>query len=189
MNKQDFEEVKKRFELESRRRKNISLILNYMSIIVAGITLSIFASKYFFTDYSSDFSNSLSHSIKIDDLKNQIVSLKSELKKEKKISDSLKKNNLKTEVDISSLRVLKLENAVQNLNKVILEDPEKAVSIPLLKSDIEHLKEQNQNDIKVMREEIAKAYDTNKWIIGLVSTMLVSIIALNISNLLAKKKE
>ncbi|MCP1994320.1 hypothetical protein [Flavobacterium sp. HSC-61S13] len=78
---------------------------------------------------------------------------------------------------------------MENLNKIILDNPEKVLSIPLLKNEIQHLKDQNEKDGKVLKVEIARAYDTNKWIIGLVCTMLVSIIALNISNLLAKSKK
>ena len=39
------------------------------------------------------------------------------------------------------------------------------------------------------QDEIERVYDINKWIIGLVFGMLVSIIVLNISNLLKIKKE
>ena len=188
MDKKEFEEIKKKFEGETQQKK-ISKFLNYTSLLVATLGAVIISSNFvknFSSDYSSDFTEKVSNSV----LKNQIIVLKSELLKSKKIVDSLKRSSKdNTKLSESNVALTDLKKEVENLNKVILDNPEKAISVPLLKIEIENQKEQNEKELKSLKDDIARVYDMNKWIIGLVFTMLVSIIVLNISNLFAKNKK
>jgi len=86
-------------------------------------------------------------------------------------------------------KVQELNVSIEKMEKIILDNPEKALSMPLLKQQFEYQKEQSEKENNQLRNEIARVYDINKWIIGLVFGMLVSIIMLNISNLSKNKKE
>ena len=104
--------------------------------------------------------------------------------------DSLKKignNNVAFAQLINQMEVLK--NSVTNLEKVILDNPEKAISLLLIKQQLDNQQDQSKKDYQQTREEIARVYDMNKWIIGLVITMFLSIISLSVSNLLSKNKK
>ncbi len=96
-------------------------------------------------------------------------------------SDDMQLNKLAVELNT-------LKTQIENLNKVILDNPDKAVSLPLLSMKIDNQKEQSLNDLKATKDEIARVYDMNKWIIGLVFGLIVSIVILNVSNLISKKK-
>jgi len=187
MNKQDFEELKAKFEKETKRKKIVGLFFSYFSTAIAVIALTTIVTR-FFTDTDKYQAFAVPPTSKVEILQSKIKKLDLEVAYYKNLSDSLIKssNSKKTNENI---KLLDLESKVENLNNIILDNPEKAISIPLLKNEMQHLKDQNEKDSRALKEEIARAYDTNKWIIGLVCTMLVSIIALNISNLLAKSKK
>lgn len=188
MDKKDFEEIKSKFEKETRRKKYIGQIFNYASTISAFVALSVLVVKFFTSDYRVVDPKKASDN-ESREYEAEISSLREQLRNSKRYSDSLVQLKTIGPVNVSDLKFAEIENKLNALNILIMDNPEKAISIPILRGEINHLKEQNGNDVKSLREEIARSYDTNKWIVGLVCTMLISIIALNISNLLSKSKK
>lgn len=187
MNKQEFEDVKIKFAKETRA-KRISKWLNFGSMGVA-IIGTLMASSFLLNNITISEKDNLSRE---EDLKEQIQNLKSQLNESKNLNLKLSKiQENQTVIKNDNVQVIKLQKDVETLNQVILNSPEKAVSIPILKIEMENQKEQNEKEIKSIKDDISRVYDMSKWIIGLVFTMLVSIIVLNISNLFAKnnKKE
>jgi ribosomal protein L29 len=187
MNKQDFNEIKEKFEKDSQKKK-ISRWLNYLSILIATLGAAIITS-YMFDTINPNVINKIDNSAKIQELENQIIKLKSELIVSKNAIDSLKISKLDGVTSNLNSEVETLQRQISTLNKVILDNPEKAISVPLLKIEIQNQKDQNEKEINSIKDDIARVYDINKWIIGLVFTMLVSIIILNISNLFLKNKK
>jgi hypothetical protein len=187
MNKQDFNEIKEKFEKDSQKKK-ISKGLNYLSILVATLG-TVIITTYTFDNFNPNPINIIDNSTKIQELENQITKLKSELTSSKNIIDSLNITKVDGNTSNLNLEVVNLKRQIESLNKVILDNPEKAISVPLLKIEIQNQKDQNEKEIKSIKDDIARVYDINKWIIGLVFTMLVSIIILNISNLFVKNKK
>ena len=185
MNKQEFEEVKLRFAKGSLERK-LSKYLNFGSLLlsIAGVFYTFI---YFSTDVyiAGDFYQSK-------DFKtlSQIEKLKGELEVSKKLNVQLlnRQKNQSFNID-DNTQFAKLQKEVEILNNVILNSPEKAISIPLLKIEIENIQKQNDKEFNSIKNDVTRVYDMNKWIIGLVFTMLVSIIVLNISNLFAKNNK
>ena len=187
MNKQDFNEIKEKFEKDSQKKK-ISKWLNYLSILVATLG-TVIITTYTFDNFNSNPINKIDSSAKMQELENQITKLKYELISSKNIIDSLNITKVHGNTFNLNLEVANLKRQIESLNKVILDNPEKAISVPLLKIEIQNQKDQNEKEIKSIKDDIARVYDINKWIIGLVFTMLVSIIILNISNLFVKNKK
>jgi hypothetical protein len=187
MNKQEFEDVKIKFAKETRT-KRISKWLNLGSLTLA-ILGSVMASTFFFDNIKFSENDNLTTS---ENLKSQIEKLKTELNESKKLNIKLSKiQEDQSLTKNENIQFIKLQKDVETLNQAILNNPEKAISIPILKIEMENQKEQNEKEIKSIKDDITRVYDMSKWIIGLVFTMLVSIIVLNISNLFAKnnKKE
>jgi len=187
MNKQDFNEIKEKFEKDSQKKK-ISRWLNYLSILIATLGAAIITT-YTFDNLNPNLTNKIENSAKIEELESKILKLNSALIISKKTIDSLKISKVDSDKSNLNSEVLTLKRQIESLNKVILDNPEKAISVPLLKVEIQNQKDQNEKEIKSIKDDIARVYDINKWIIGLVFTMLVSIIILNISNLFAKNKK
>jgi hypothetical protein len=180
-----------------RKANRFAVFLNYVSIAIA-----IIAGFVLFTISIWDLNPSKKNSTEI--IFDTTEAFKQILELEKSYSqlstklnsliiinnDSLKQNNFKN-IELAQLKsqMAELNASVKNLEKVILDNPEKAISIPLLKKQLENQKDQNEKEFRYTKDEIARVYDMNKWIIGLVFGMLVSIIILNISNLLSKNKK
>jgi ABC-type phosphate transport system auxiliary subunit len=187
MNKQEFEDVKIKFAKETRA-KRISKWLNVGSLSFA-VLGSVMASTFFLDNIKVSDNDNLTTS---ENLKAQIEKLKTELNESKKLNIKLSKIQENQSVTKNeNTQFIRLQKDVETLNQAILNSPEKAISIPILKIEMENQKEQNEKEIKSIKDDITRVYDMSKWIIGLVFTMLVSIIVLNISNLFAKnnKKE
>jgi hypothetical protein len=67
------------------------------------------------------------------------------------------------------------------IESVILENPSKALEVPLLRRDLDNVKEQQQANVVAMRESVDRIYDLNKWLLG---AMAVSVVSLAFGNLL-----
>ena len=187
MNKQEFEDVKNKFAKETRSKK-ISKWLNISSMAFATIGVGM-ASTFLLNNITTTEKENLTS---YENLISQINSLKTELNKVKVLNIKLLQNKENQSGNkFENIQFIKLQKDVEILNQAILNSPEKAISIPILKIEMENQKEQNEKEIKSIKDDITRVYDMSKWIIGLVFTMLVSIIVLNISNLFAKnnKKE
>jgi len=81
-------------------------------------------------------------------------------------------------------RLSAFDKKIDVLNRVILQSPEKALEIPMLKRDIASLQVQYENATKSLEREISRAYETIKWVIG---TIVLGILALAASAFLKGK--
>lgn len=183
--------------IAKNRRKRTALLLNYISILIAVIaTLAgsiasfsdIFGKK---NDEKEKLMLQRIDSLKISQIDFYLDSLNSKIDKLTIINtDSLNRLGVANiEILNQKQQISDLKAGLENLNKIILDNPEKAISIPLIKQQIDNHKEHYDKEFQYSKDEIARVYDMNKWIIGLVFSMLVSLIVLNISNILAKAKK
>ncbi len=104
---------------------------------------------------------------KVEDLGKQLAALKS-IPKESKISAQLSQFETKLK---------RLDSEVKVINKAILQSPEKALEIPMLRRDIVSLQKQYESSTKSLEREISRAYDTVKWVIGTIVLGILGIAA------------
>lgn len=190
-------ELKEKLEKHFRKR-TFANSMSIVSITAALVPLFFLTVKFFGGDFTFEDSSQL----KVEKLIQEIRS-KNELLKRRTDSIFQENEQMKSLLDSAAfkpsqeqIKFLDLQNKVNSqeiqiakLNSVILENPEKAVAIPMLKQKMDNWDKQYDKDTKSIKDEIARVYDMNKWIIGLVFTMLVSLVALNISNLYTKSKK
>lgn len=74
------------------------------------------------------------------------------------------------------------------LNEAILENPSKALSVPMIRRDLDTLDKNYREGIQRVREEVERMYDLNKWFIGLMFTMALGVLGLAIGNFIQAKK-
>jgi hypothetical protein len=72
------------------------------------------------------------------------------------------------------------------LEDVILNNPIKAIEVPLLRKDLDNLKDSQQQNLLALKQGVDQVYDLNKWLLG---AMAVSILTLAISNFLKGKEK
>jgi septal ring factor EnvC (AmiA/AmiB activator) len=90
-----------------------------------------------------------------------------------------KLNQLKSSLDELEMRESKLEDA-------ILDNPAKALEIPLLQRDLDSVRTNQEVNFLALRDAVGQVYDLNKWLLG---AMAISIITLAISNFLKGKEK
>lgn len=180
MNKQDFEEMKKKFSKETKKRK-LTKLLNFATIFISVLGISVLT--YYFV--ASIFSEK--HNVK--EYRNSSIGKMDLDKRINEILDS-KENSVKfidTNLN-SNKRIVELEKKIEILNKIILDDPEKSLTIPLLRKDIDSQKINNDIKIETLKGEIETVIDLNKWVLGLIFSLLVTIVISNIFKLNSRKQ-
>jgi hypothetical protein len=113
------------------------------------------------------------------DIRNQLDSFKT-LSEESKVG--LQLAGLRTEIE-------KTQSSLSKIEDVILDNPSKALSLPLLQKDMENLRQSYKTDLGATKDEISRIYDLSKWFVGLVCTMVIGLLGLAISNFLQGKKK
>jgi hypothetical protein len=119
-------------------------------------------------------------------LRNKLVQTETLLTDLNKVPDEAKVaaqlNQQKEALVVVSERLNKMEKAV-------LEDPAKALEMPLLRKDFNYLKQSYETDSLALRNEVSRIYDLNKWFIGLMFSMAIGLIGLAITNFLKSSKK
>jgi hypothetical protein len=76
-----------------------------------------------------------------------------------------------------------VEERMARIEGLILADPLKAIELPLMKRDLQSLQSQLERDLKAVREETSRVYETIKWIVGLMGFVSLGLIGLAVGNL------
>jgi hypothetical protein len=65
------------------------------------------------------------------------------------------------------------QKRIDDLDAAILDSPTKALSIPLLRQELQGVKTNYQRDIESYNKQIDRIYDQNKSFIGLMFSMAI----------------
>ena len=94
-----------------------------------------------------------------------------------------------------SVQLGKLQGDLSNVGErvgriegALLKNPETALSVPLLRQDLESLRDQYVHDRETSAKYMDRIYDQNKWFIGLMFSMALGLIGLAVSNFLQARK-
>jgi len=81
-------------------------------------------------------------------------------------------------------RVDDVERRQQRLEQAILNSPEKALSMPLIRRDIDNMREANTQNLSAIKQSVDQIYDLTKWLLG---ALAVGVLSLAIANFFTKK--
>ena len=171
MNKQEFIELQKKFGQDTRKRKYLR-ILNFFTTLIAVLGITVIS--YYFI--STIFTNNDSQKIEIEKQNIELKRRINELENRLRIKD--------TTIIVSSpneLRIKELEDKIQTLSDIIIENPEKSLTIPLINKDIENIKKENTLQIEMIKDKVETVIDLNEWILGLIFSLLITIVISNLS--------
>jgi len=128
--------------------------------------------------------------IAINDIKGQIIDLNENLERVRNQIRDLGKpiNPFDQSIQLNALNnsIAESQKRLASLEGAILTNPEKALAIPLIRKDIDSLKEVQQTNVVASKQDIDRIYDQSRWFIGLMITSSIGIIALAISNYFKK---
>lgn len=186
-----------KIEKEIKAKKQIQKILSIAILLISMIAASMSISLFF---KQTEKTGSL------DNVKSVIAEMAGRIAAEEKIR-ALGDYEKKIEKDMAeikkypvdsriTLRIKELDTSVsemdqrlKSLESVIMQNPSMALEIPMLRKDLEVYKDSYQASNIALKDEIERFYDFNKWFLGLMFTMFVSIFGLAIANFLKSKNQ
>jgi hypothetical protein len=125
----------------------------------------------------------------VEELKVEVGDLQKQLKvTEESLTSATSQKPTNIEISLLNSRVSNIENQIKALADALGQTPDKALSVPLLRKDLENLKESNHRDLEVVESEVNRVYDQNKWFIGLMATIALSLLGVAVSNLIQARK-
>ena len=157
----------------------VSAAVSFIGILVAliAIAAAFMMSSDRFVTKSPEVS--IERSLEIRELTTHVQSKFDELNKiienQPGILDKVQMSELKSRMD-------KIEQDITSLRQLLFDNPDAAITLPLMKKDIDSL----QNDMKTTREMFAWITSYNKWIIGIMIPLSVSVLGLVITTVLKK---
>lgn len=172
-------------------------ILNMLAIIITVLTIFVAIFVLFNSTLSA-----------IKDVTNQINTIKVQHHEKytyldnriKEIGDSLSnlvelKQRLRLDKDSiyqnvkSGTTIKKLENKIKIFEDVLLDNPNKALSLPLLRKELDYLNSTIKYYHNENRREVDRIYNQTKWLIGIMFGFCTGLIILAFSNILLKDKK
>lgn len=90
----------------------------------------------------------------------------------------------KVRLDNVENSVKELSDKILRIETAILGDPAKAIEIPLLRKDIDTLQTSQNAASTALKEEMSRAFDLNKWFLGLMGTMSLGVLGLAVTTFL-----
>lgn len=83
----------------------------------------------------------------------------------------------------------KLSKDLEAIQAALGSDVEKSLSVPLLRKDLAQVNTRLNERTAAASKEIDRIYDQNKWFIGLMGAMAVSLLSLAVSNFFQPRRQ
>jgi hypothetical protein len=196
-----FDELKKRTEGLSKKQTKIrnfsSSVAGLTSAIALGITVTM-SVNIFFDSKKTLTNDELTNEVEmqnsqvklmyqgVSDLKDTVSLLKAKMDAVEKFPEGTEWKSefikLETKIDSVSTKLAEFE-------KVITTDPLKALAVPMLRKDLDNVSNSLNAEIKQSKAEIDRIYDQNKWFIGLLFSIAISVLGMVITNYVNSKKD
>jgi hypothetical protein len=119
----------------------------------------------------------------LEKLRENVVGVEGQLKN---ISNVPEQSQVAAQLKGIDTAVKDLQARQSKLEEVIISNPAKAIEVPLIRKDLDNLKESQQQNLLAIKQGIDQVYDLNKWLLG---AMAISIITLAVSNFLKGKEK
>jgi cell division protein FtsL len=176
-------------------QKLTTTIAGSISAIAVVATLSLTVNLFF--DKSKTFSRSalskklIDTELVINSQASAISVLQSEVNK---ISSSLislsslpEGTEWKVETSQISEKVSRIQGKLAALEAALTLDPAKALAIPILRKDLDNTEKNLRAELLQTKSEIDHIYDQNKWFLGLMFTMALSVLGMAVSSFVSRK--
>jgi hypothetical protein len=86
---------------------------------------------------------------------------------------------LNQDIDTITSSLTTMRSEIETINSALVTNPEKALTVPLLRKDVDELKAETQRDMDSLRGEMTRGYDLNRWLIGLILAVLIGTVVNN----------
>jgi hypothetical protein len=158
------------------------------TVVLAG-TLSVIVGAFsvipdwqrIFTAPRHEEAESVPIRAELDALKRELISVKRD---QGSLLTSLRGAAPETRLLADRLRLV--EQREHKLEQIILSDPAKALELPLLKRDIDNVRESNAQALEAVRRSVEQTYDLSKWLLG---ALALGVLSLAVNSFLSKRSK
>ena len=105
------------------------------------------------------------------------------------LNTKLKAGTRDQDVAVLAERIETLQTRIVGVQEAISADPLKAVSLPLIRKDVESLQERHRADVALLREDAGRVYTFAQWAIGIMITGLIGMVGLGLNLFRQSKPE
>lgn len=196
LRKRMFVEEKRRFERESRQRRIFVTISGLVAM--AGLISSILVIGPFATSSAIKISEVQSQILfpvetesnkkLIQDINKRIADLKGAQEELKRLISEITDSPEDSKNRALTSRVLELDKRITSLEAAIQANPEKALAVPILRKDIDHISESTKSQVSDLKARIEQTYEIYKWLIGLLITVVIGVLGLILNTWLGRDK-
>ncbi|HEY0076824.1 MAG TPA: hypothetical protein VGB77_22260 [Abditibacteriaceae bacterium] len=179
---------------ESRIRR-LDSYAQWTSVVLAVFSLLSAFAVFWLNDAPKDtYQSPKAYSIvQVRQLERDLEKIKQDLKQIKGniayLTQVSKKDKTQLPLQATNRSITQLQSKISRLEQVIMNSPTKAIELPLMRKDLDSLKEKSEADLVVVRQEVDRVYDQNKWFVGLIFTMALAVLSLVVGNFLKKDQE
>lgn len=174
---------------DSKKRKELWALLTTVLGAVAAATVgfgTLFVAKFQAPDSIVLLQQTQQ---KIDSITQNVKDMEKELQVSRELLEKIK-STAPAPLQIAHIHVQldSLQAHMKMLDDAIGQSPDRALAVPLLRKDLDNLKDSYHRDLDNTQAEINRVYDQNKWFLGLMFTMALGLIGLAVSNFLQLRK-
>lgn len=190
-----FEEIKAKKEKIEKMRKITSWVAGMTSSIAIAVTISM-AAGLFFSKTKTLSREELSTKVSqieilsqdqredISKIKNDLESIKNGLEA---VSSLPKGAEWKAEASQLTHQLSDISNRMSALEAALTVNPSRALAVPILRKDLDNAEKTLRAELTQTRAEIDRMYDQNKWFIGLMFTIAISVLGMAVSSFFNRK--
>ena len=175
------------------RKSTISYFLTWVTVALSILPLIALVVSSFSQFQSPKPRSGITASVEFVDRSRELESLRNRISKLESDIGALANipTHAKVAVQLKSIQTsLDSTSAeVAALDKAIMQSPAKALEVPLLRRDMDNMKESDQANFASMKDDLNRVYSLGEWFIGLMATMAIGMLSLAITNFLSKPKK
>lgn len=179
---------------KNERKQKLDKTARYSNIVsMVSATMAIAIISSMLMNYIFDANIKIEDTTLIQTTKSQknITALKLELEK---LTTDLKSLTTLAKEDKENITIKTINNRLSNLEKrmnslelALLMNPSKALALPIIRKDLDNTRDSFKSSLSQTKLEVDRIYDQNKWFIGLMLTIALSVLGMAITTFVTKK--
>lgn len=162
---------------------------NYLNYLAAASALTAFLTGFFVLQsddrasaiFGTKNTQTFASKKELFTLRQSILEMRVE---QARLTKSLSDGSSSADTKLLATRLTTLESRQRRIEDAIMRDPARALEIPMIRRDIEAMRETNTQAIANLNGDVEQVYDLTKWLLG---ALAVGVFSLAISNFFSRK--
>ncbi|ULQ46355.1 hypothetical protein JN531_014800 [Flagellatimonas centrodinii] len=173
-------------ELEALRRefkeKDAARRAELLKSAIATVIVGLVGLFFSFSQLSSLFDSKARkpESLELKALKAELAFVRRQTDEIAKVTEELAAPDPSASITLEQQKlataVATVDERLQRIEAAIVESPERALSIPLLRKDLDESSRRLEEYREASRAEVGRLYDQQKWMLGGIGTVLLAVI-------------